>query len=157
MTGSVLQAYMICKRQAWLLAHQITGESDNDLLVIGRLIAQDSYSKDKKELKIFDGIVDVVRNEKGKIKIIEVKKSSKSLESAKYQLLFYMWKLSAREGEIRIPKEKKIVKVFLTNENEKKLLLLLEEAEKVINNKVPPEPVQKSYCKTCSYNLFCWS
>jgi len=51
-TGSIIQAYNICKRQAWLMSRQITGDQYNEFLAIGRLISEESFKRDKKELRI---------------------------------------------------------------------------------------------------------
>ncbi|ACJ76378.1 cas crispr-associated protein Cas4 [Thermosipho africanus TCF52B] len=156
-TGSLIQAYIVCKRQAWLLSRQLIGEQDSDFLSIGRLISQESYSRDKKEITIDGGKVDIVRLENGKFKLVEVKKSSKMIKSAKFQLLYYMWKMNVDYGEIRIPKEKKVIEVRMTNEVKEKLLGLISEIEDIVNKDKVPKAERKKYCKTCSFEYFCWS
>lgn len=156
-TGSLIQAYLVCKRQAWLLSRQLVGEQDNDLIVIGRLISEESYKRSKKEIAIDGGKIDIVKQENGSLKLIEVKKSSKMIKSAKFQLLFYMWKLNIDNGEIRIPKEKKVIEIKMTDDNKKQLLNIINEVEETINDSKLPKPERKSYCKTCSFEYFCWS
>ncbi|ABR30219.1 CRISPR-associated protein Cas4 [Thermosipho melanesiensis] len=156
-TGSLIQAYIVCRRQAWLLSRQLVGDQDNDFIVIGRLISKESYKNSKKEIVIDGGKIDIVKKERGFLKLVEVKKSSKMIKSAKFQLLFYMWKLNVYYGEIRIPKEKKVIEVEMTDDNEKQLLTIVNELEETINNPKMPKPERKSYCSTCSFEYFCWS
>lgn len=161
-TGSLIQAYLICPRQCWLMIHQMTGDQNNDFLSIGRYIAEDSYSRAKKEINIKGiGKVDAVETKNEFIKLIEVKKSSKKLKSAEMQLIFYIYKLSKRIdkkiiGEVRIPKERKNVEIILNEENERMISDIINNIEE-LENKVIPLPEHKSYCRTCSYNEFCWS
>ncbi|NUU99259.1 CRISPR-associated protein Cas4 [Marinitoga sp. 1154] len=158
--GSLIQAYFICKRQIWLLAHQLIGEQDNAFIEIGRFIAEKSYQNTKKEIKIDGGIIDFIKKEDGKIIIAEVKKSSKNLKSAEYQLLFYLkrlrHKINIKNAEIRIPTEKKIIKIEITEKKEKELEKIEEEIITIINKELPPKSEKIKYCKTCSYHDFCW-
>ncbi|AEX84729.1 CRISPR-associated protein Cas4 [Marinitoga piezophila KA3] len=158
--GSLIQSYFICKRQTWLLAHQLIGEQDNMFIEIGRFIAEKSYQNTKKEIKIDGGIIDFIKKENGKTIVAEVKKSSKNIKSAEYQLLFYLKKLKGKidiqYAEIRIPVEKKIIKIELTEEKEKELEKIEEEIITIINKELPPMPEKIKYCKTCSYQNFCW-
>ncbi|RDI90472.1 CRISPR-associated protein Cas4 [Thermosipho africanus Ob7] len=156
-TGSLIQAYFVCKRQAWLLSRQLIGDQDSDFLAIGRLISQESYSSDKKEITIDGGKVDIVKLENGEIKLVEVKKSSRMIKSAKFQLLYYMWKMNVYHGEIRIPKEKKVIEVHMTDDAREELLNLINEIEDVLNGNKVPKAERKKYCKTCSFEYFCWS
>lgn len=46
--GSLVQAYSICPRQAWLMSRQITPDEDNVYLQLGRLIQSQAYSRERK-------------------------------------------------------------------------------------------------------------
>ncbi len=48
-TGSMVQAYTVCPRQAWLTSRQICPDEDNVYLALGRLIDQQSYGREKKK------------------------------------------------------------------------------------------------------------
>lgn len=43
--GSILESYLVCKRQAWLGYHAIQGACDNDYLKQGNYIHQESYKR----------------------------------------------------------------------------------------------------------------
>ncbi|WP_083461311.1 Dna2/Cas4 domain-containing protein [Cellulosilyticum ruminicola] len=54
-TGSILNSYMVCPRQAWMGAHGISGDKDNDLLREGLYIHEQAYQRSmirKKPLEI---------------------------------------------------------------------------------------------------------
>ncbi len=160
-SGSLIQAYIICPRQAWLMSHQITGNQYNEFLVIGRLYSEETYKREKKEILIDGNKIDVIKEKNGVLTLIETKKSSKMINAAKMQLLNYLYSFSKKgfsvKGEIRVPKEKKIIKIDLSKENVELLKKTLNDIEMLIKKEIAPEPVRKNLCKTCSYNEFCWS
>jgi len=59
--GSLLQAYKICPRQAWLMSRNLIGNQDHETLVIGRMIAETTYKKNKKEIRVGNNILDIVK------------------------------------------------------------------------------------------------
>jgi len=160
-TGSLIEAYLFCPRQAWLMSRQITGNQYNEFLAIGRLIAADSYKREKKEILIEGGKIDFIRNKDGTFTLIEVKKSEKFLEAAKAQLLYYLLELSKKgysvKGEIHIPRSKKIFTVELDEGSISKLEKYLVDIHKLISRDKSPKKKFTSKCKKCSYLEFCWS
>jgi len=160
-TGSHVQAYMICKRQVWLMSRQLIGNQANDFLRIGKLLSETSYRDDKKNIRIDGGVIDIVRKKGNRLVIIETKKSSRMLRSGKMQLLFYLYNLKKKgyevTGEIRIPKEKKRIEVQLTEDNEREIEKAVEEIKGIIGGNRPPAALSIKPCKKCSYAEFCWS
>jgi CRISPR-associated exonuclease Cas4 len=59
-------------------------------------------------------------------------------------------------GEIRIPKERKRILVFLDKENRDALMDALNDIKKIVNAEKPPEPIRIPYCRKCAYKDFCW-
>ena len=49
-TGTLILFYYICRREVWLMAHELHPNQENPFLEIGRLIHQESYSREKKEI-----------------------------------------------------------------------------------------------------------
>lgn len=160
-TGSQIQAYIICPRQAWLMSRQITGDQYNEFLAIGRLYSDETYKRDKKEIRIDGNVVDVVRGKDGALTLIEVKKSSKMLRASRMQLLHYLYSFAKKghtvKGEIRIPKEKKVIPVDFTNTEKKEIEELHAEIETLVNMETAPEKKRIGACRNCSYAEFCWS
>jgi len=157
-TGVMVQYSKVCKRELWLFAHQIHYESD--YIYLGRLIHQESYPREKKNILIDSVISPDFLKERRKTIVFEVKKSSKLEEPVRYQVFYYLWYLKQKgidaEGEIVYPKERKKEKVILTRDIEKEIPQMLENIKKVVEKSVPPEPIRKPYCKKCSYYEFCW-
>ena len=161
MTGSIIEAYTFCPRQAWLMSHQITGNQYNEFLAIGRLISEESYKSEKREIITESGKIDIIKNKNNEFTLIEVKKSSKFLETAELQLLFYLYHFSKKgykvKGEIRIPKEKKVFPVILSEQNRNKIETVIEEIQQITSKSLPPQVKYTGKCKNCSYLEFCWS
>ncbi len=160
-TGSQIQAYLVCPRQLWLLSHQITGNQYNEFLAIGRLYSQETFKREKKELVIDGNKLDIVRGIDGTLTIIEVKKSSKMIRAAKMQLLHYLFVVSKKghkvTGEIRIPKEKKVIPVTFGKKEQEEIKALHEQIYMLTEQEFPPLPQRISACRKCSYSEFCWS
>lgn len=160
-TGSVIQSYVVCPRQTWLMSRNISGDQENEFLEIGRLITEKSYQRDKKEINLGDNKIDFLRNENNTLIIAETKKSSKRLKATEAQLLFYLYSYKKDYGEafgeIRIPKEKKVISVELTKEKEAYIENIIEEINILIDFIKPPEKKRIKPCSSCSYLEFCWS
>ncbi|HOV21335.1 MAG TPA: CRISPR-associated protein Cas4 [bacterium] len=159
--GTFVWYYFICKREVWFMAHNIQPSQENPYIEIGRLISEEFYPREKKEIKLESMIIDIIKCKDGQLLIGEVKKSSKYLEAAKMQLLFYLYQLKEKgveaKGELLIPKEKKRIEVVLNEENERKLLLDIEKIKNIISQNKLPEKVKNQFCRNCAYDEFCWS
>ena len=160
-TGSLIEAYIFCPRQAWLMSRQITGNQYNEFLAIGRLISGESYKREKREILIDGGKIDFIKEKNGKMLIVEVKKSSKFMDTAKMQLLYYLYKFRKKgydiRGELRIPKEKKVFEVEFEEKEEKMIEQIINEIEDLLVLDIPPKIKFNPKCRQCSYKEFCWS
>jgi CRISPR-associated exonuclease Cas4 len=159
-SGTLIWYYYICPREVWLMAHEITPAQDNPWIEIGRLIHNDSYPREKKGFETEGMKIDLIKSGDYGIVVGEVKKSSRFLKSAQMQLVYYLYRLKAlgivATGELLIPKEKKRLKVELTDELINELNKAQEEIFKIINNETPPIPVKIKFCRKCGYQEFCW-
>ncbi|UJG43462.1 MAG: CRISPR-associated protein Cas4 [Candidatus Heimdallarchaeum endolithica] len=158
-TGVMVSYYFICKRKLWLFARNIQLENENEHVLIGKQIHEESYSKTKKDITILDTInIDFI-NRKDKLILNEVKKSSKNEKADHYQMLYYLYFLSEfgvnAEGEIRYSKENKKKHIVLTEENKKEILLILDKIEKIIEGSLPKN-IKTSRCTKCAYKDFCY-
>jgi CRISPR-associated exonuclease Cas4 len=160
-TGNLVNAYYICHRKVWLFGHKISPTSHNTNLEIGKLIAEESYIRGKKEIQFGSVKLDLIKEENNTIIVSEIKKSSKGLKAAKMQLLYYLYQLKLKgifaNGRLLIPKEKKKLDISLTDKEEIELLDAISNIEKLIYNKLPPKLNKSSFCKKCAYFEFCWS
>ncbi|HOA99703.1 CRISPR-associated protein Cas4 [Candidatus Sordicultor fermentans] len=160
-SGTLVQSYSICKRQSWLMAHQVTPDQDYYYLEMGRFLDTESYDRDKKKIHFENVVLDLIRTRQGNLVVGEIKKSSRAEESARLQLLFYLYRLRERgvysKGVLLFPKERKKIEVDLTPELEKEIKSILEDIREVIALPSAPPPQKIKYCTHCAYREFCWS
>ena len=159
-TGTLVWYFYICKREVWLMSRHIVPDQDDENILIGRFLQEFSYSRLKKEVSLENVKLDVIKRGKGNIVVGEVKKSSRYLNSAKMQLVYYLLKLKeigiVAEGELLIPEERKKEKVILCSELEKEIYETIIEIKSIIYNEKPPAPIKISFCNKCAYSDFCW-
>jgi CRISPR-associated exonuclease Cas4 len=159
-TGTIIWYYYVCKREVWFISHGIEADQENDNIVMGRTIHENSYKRDSKEIEILNSRIDMVRHGDGNLVVIEIKKSSKTENAAKMQLLFYMNELSDLDinikGELRFPAEKKIVKVELSDENRRELEYAISNINNLVRSDIPVL-VKNTHCRNCAYSELCWS
>jgi len=160
-TGNLVNAFIICPRKAWLFAHQISPVDHSDLMEIGKLIAEETFKRERKEIMIGNIKIDLIKKGLDNILVGEIKKSSKGIDAAKLQLLYYLFRLKEygieATGLLLIPREKKRVEVKLTEEATQTLKKILKQLEVLIYQRNPPPPQKTQYCKNCSLHDFCWS
>ena len=157
--ATIFYSYQICHREAWFYYHRLNPSQEHDLLIIGRLIHEDSYKRNKKEIMIDQLLkIDWLNNDI----IAEVKKSSKHKKAAIIQLAYYLYYLKHEKdiiisGILLFPKEKKTEKIELTPELEKQIESLLDEMQTLLSKEKPPPPKRNRYCRSCSFREMCWA
>lgn len=139
-------------------------ELENDDVLKGKLLAEKVFQRKNKEIAINDelekiGIKIDVFDKKKKI-IKEVKKSKKFQENHKWQLLYYLYILKNKginniTGLLSYPNSKKNIIIKLTKNNEKQLINIIDEIQKMALNKIIQFKQKKSFCNKCSYNELC--
>src|SRR5690606_27710881 len=88
-TGTQINYYFVCKRKLWFFSHNMELESDSDLVLMGRLLHENSYKRQPlKEVEIDRIKIDFVEKSK---EIHEVKRSRKIEDAHVYQLLYYLY------------------------------------------------------------------
>lgn len=160
-TGTMIWYYYICKREVWLMIHQIAADQEHEDLDYGRFISENRYNRSKKEISIGHIVVDRMRTENGQLIVGEVKKSSKFMKSAKMQLLFYLDNLRKMgieaKGELLFPEERKKEIVEWNEEHKEELERAIEDIRKIARLSVPPKPEKISFCRKCAYKEYCWA
>lgn len=143
------------------MAHELIPDQDNPFLELGRIIEDDFYKRVQKFYNFENMKIDLIKKSNEYLLIGEVKKSSKYELSSKMQLVFYLKKLKElgleTKGELMIPKERKIIKVELTDSLEKEIDNAIEEIKKIIVLDKPPKLQKIRFCKNCAFREFCWS
>jgi len=157
-TGVMVQYYKSCQRELWFFAHQINMNREDDNILIGRQIQEDSYSRERKEVTIGPVAFDVIKKEENLV-VCEVKKSRKLVEPQLYQLYYYLWFLEKRgieaKGRILYPKQRRRREVELTPDIREEMEEILNDIERIIRLPRPPLAEEKGHCEGCSYYEFC--
>lgn len=158
-TGVMVYYYFVCKRKLWFFSNNLDMEHTSELVGIGKLIDENSYDREKKNILVDEMIsIDFLRDWKV---IHEVKKSRKLDEASKWQLKYYIWVLRNRgvdieKGILDYPLLKKREEIYLTNQEENELMEVLENIKSILNMGKPPSTISRSYCKKCAYYEFCY-
>jgi len=143
------------------MSRNLNPDQQNPFIEIGRLISEESYKRERKEIRLENIVIDILRKEGEEIVIGEVKKSSKFEKSARMQLAYYLLKLKElgieAKGELLFPKEKKRISVTLTKEMETELENAKREIKSIIQMEAPPPPERTRFCSKCGYREFCWA
>lgn len=159
LTGLQVNYYFVCKRKLWLFSKNIEMEKSSDLVAMGKLIDEHTYSREKKNISINNTInIDFIDN-KG---IINEVKKSKSIEKADiHQVKYYIYYLLKRgvknvNGIINYPKLREKVKVELTENDIKEFDRIVIEIGKILKRQTPPPVLKSKICKKCSYYELCF-
>lgn len=160
-TPTLIYHYYICQREVWLLSRNLDPDPANPFIEIGKLISEESYNRERKEIHLENMIIDVLKIDGAEMLVGEIKKSSRCEKAAKMQLAYYLFRLKRlginATGQLLFPREKKRIPVNLTEEIEEELKRAEMEINRIISMESPPPPVKTKFCKNCGYKEFCWS
>ncbi len=158
-TGTEFNYYHLCKRKLWLFSHGIQMEHTSDNVLLGKLIDEHSYPRQKKEIMI-DGVIkiDFLDDEA----VHEVKKSNKMEDAHIGQLFYYIYCLrqkgmDIRKGVINYPKQRRTTEVELTEEKEYEIAETINKIYKIETMERPPDVLNSKICKKCGYEDFCYA
>lgn len=158
-TGVMVYYNFVCTRKLWYFSNDLNMEFNSELVGMGKLIDQTSYSREKKNILVDETInVDFLKDWKV---IHEVKKSRKIDVAAKWQLKYYIWILRNKgvdieKGILDYPLLRKRENVLLDLTEEVELLKILDEIKDIINRETPPIVSKKGICKKCAYYELCY-
>lgn len=158
-TGVMIYYYFVCKRKLWYFIHEINMESENENVMLGKLLDENSYKRDDKHMDIDNVInIDFIREQK---ELHEIKKSRAIEEAGIWQVKYYLYYLKQRgvigiKAKIDYPLLKKNLVVELQDDDEKQLeeiiqdILILKKQEKI------PKFDTKKICAKCAYHDLCF-
>jgi CRISPR-associated exonuclease Cas4 len=159
-TGVTVQYYVTCRREAWLFAHKIAPDQEDENILMGRALARIKEEKQLDDFPFSNLKFDKISKERGHYVVIEYKKSLKNPEGAKMQLLFYMYllkkNLQLKKVDGRVISGKTVLFVEGSEENFEKMRLLLDEMSRFLARPVPPVPEPIPFCKSCGYRNYCF-
>ena len=158
-SGTMFYYYFVCKRKLWFFANEIQLENENEDVIIGKLVDENSYSRELKHVLI-DNTVNIDFIKEWKI-LHEVKKQKSIEEAGIWQLKYYIYFLKERginieKGILDYPKLKKRQEIFLSKEDEERIENILLEIREIINLKLPPKLEKLKICRKCAYFEYCY-
>lgn len=158
--ATLIWYYYICHREVWFMSRYLEPYQYNPFIEIGRILSENSYLRDKKEVKIENIVIDLLRKEDKDIIVGEVKKSSKFEKAAKMQLAYYLFRLKElgieAKGELLFPKEKKKIILELNHQIEEEINSAIKKINEIVLMEKPPPLEKNNFCKKCGYKEFCW-
>lgn len=158
-TGVMVYYYKVCPRKLWYFYHEIQMEQENENVLIGKILDEETYKKDDKHINIDNVInIDFIRSQGV---LHEIKKSKKIEEAGILQVKYYLYYLSKRgvsdiKAKIDYPLLKKTVEVELTEEDIFEIENILQQIEEIVEKDVAPKLQKKSICKSCAYYELCF-
>lgn len=111
-TGVMIYYYFVCKRKLWYFVNEINMETEDENVLLGKLLDEHSYKRDEKHINIDNVInIDFVREHN---QIHEVKKSRAIEEAGIWQVKYYLYYLKKKgvsklKAQIDYPLLKKIL------------------------------------------------
>lgn len=158
-TGVMVYYYFVCHRKLWYFSHEINMEAEDESVMLGKLIDENSYQRDEKHINIDNIInIDFIKEHR---ELHEVKKSKAVEEASVWQVKYYLYYLQQRgirnlKAKIDYPLLKKNLLVELSEEDVEKLEKILIEIKKIKNTNFPPVFSEKKICKKCAYHDLCF-
>ena len=158
-TGLMVYYYEVCKRKLWYFTNDIQLEENNSNVILGKLLEENSYTRDEKKINI-DGVIniDFIRSKK----ILHEIKKSNSIEPASIlQVQYYLYYLEKKgliglKGVLDYPLLKKTVEVNLTDNDRKNLENIIIGIKEILGKESPPILEKKNICKKCAYFDLCF-
>lgn len=134
-------------------------EQTSDTVAMGKFISETTYAREDHEIKIDDIVLDFY-DKKNNV-IHEVKKSDKMEETHIWQVKYYISVLEEKgiegvTGEIDYPKLRQMIKVELTDNDREELIMIKRKIKTILEFELPPEVINKPFCKNCSYYELCY-
>ncbi len=159
-TGVMVQYYFSCHRELWFYSHGINMNFEDENIILGRLLHETAFKREKKNIIIHDTIAVDFASSRDGVVIFEIKKSRKLTKPAEYQLLYYLYYLKRMgvenaKGVLVYPKERIRKTVQLSAEQEEELDRILQHIETIVEMQSPPAIQKRPHCGGCSYFDFC--
>ncbi len=158
-TGVMMYYYQVCKRKLWYFHHNISMESDNEHVALGKVIDENTYAREQKHININDEInIDFIREKKV---LHEVKKSKKVEEASIFQVKYYLYYLKRRgvdgvTGKLDYPLLRETREITLQQADIEMIEGAIAELQTICTGDTPPVIEKKSICKNCAYYDLCF-
>ena len=157
-TGTLVNYYITCKREAWLYAHNIHANQEDENMLMGKALA-DIKESGLQEFAFSNLKFDKLSKQRGHYLITEYKKSLKNPEAGKMQLLFYIYLLKTglnlKEVKGKLISGKTVIAIEDNAENFTKIETILNDIVALVNEPKPPKFSPQKICENCAYCDYC--
>ena len=158
-TGLMVYYYEVCKRKLWYFVNEIQLEENNSNVILGKLLEENTYTRDEKKINI-DGIINIDFIRSKKI-LHEIKKSNSIEPASLLQVQYYLYYLEKKgliglKGILDYPLLKQTVEVNLTNEDRENLDNIIIGIKEILGKESPPALEKNGICKKCAYFDLCF-
>lgn len=159
-TGVKINYYHICHTKLWLFSHNIALEQEHENVNIGKLLHEERYDRNKKDITIDNTIsIDFVKRRNGVMELHEIKKTKKMEEAHLRQMMYYLYYFRKKgveaKGIMNYPLLNQTKEVELTPEGEKSIEEDMRSIEKIVTGRMP-HPKRIRICPKCAYFEFCF-
>ncbi len=158
-TGTLINYYTTCKREAWLYSRKIVADQWDENILMGKALA-DIKEEQLQQFPFSNLKFDKIGKQRGHYLVTEYKKSMKNPDAAKMQLLFYMYQLKTslklKEINGKVISGKKVIFVAGSEENFAKVEALVEEICHFLSDDKAPPFQENRFCKNCGYRDYCF-
>ena len=158
-TGLMVYYYEVCKRKLWYFVNEIQLEKNNSNVILGKLLEENTYTRDEKKINI-DGVIniDFIRSKKV---LHEIKKSNSIEPASLLQVQYYLYYLEKKgliglKGILDYPLLKQTVEVNLTDKDRENLDNIIIGIKEILRKESPPTLEKISICKKCAYFDLCF-
>lgn len=158
-TGLMVYYYFICERKLWYFINEINMEQNNELVSIGKILDETTYTREKKNIMIDNTInIDFIKN--GAI-LHEVKKTKSIEEAGIWQVKYYMYYLDKRgiqniKAKIDFPLLRESKEITLEQSDREILDNVIKNIEEIAKKEIPPKVIDSKICKKCAYYDLCY-
>ena len=157
-TGTLVNYYVTCKREAWLYAHHIHADQEDENMLMGKALA-DIKESDLQDFAFSNLKFDRLSKQRGHYLITEYKKSLKNELAGKMQLLFYIYLLKTglnlKEVKGKLISGKTVIAIEDNAENFTKIETILNSIAALVNELKPPKFSPQKICESCAYRDYC--
>lgn len=158
-TGTELNYLHVCPRKLWLFRHGIRPERESDLVQLGILLGEESFSRREKEIPI--GEIGVLDWADFKVGVIHETKHGKAPGGGdEAQVRYYLFYLNAHgirvdRAVIHYPKKRETVTVEWNESAARQVEEDLKVCGTILAGELPA-PQRRPYCKHCAYEEMCF-
>lgn len=156
-TGLMVYYCKVCERKLWYFANGIAFESGSDIVSLGKVIDESTYTDSHHHIMIDNRIcIDFIDCDV----IHETKKSGSIEEAGILQLKYYMYYMARFKGQkyrgvLHYPAERRAKEIFFTEADEEYMEKIIEKIKHIVDATLPPPFAMKPICKKCAYFDFC--